>query len=380
MARLEWEFTEDMTAETGSADGQKKVGGQLGGLTSKITRLYPGVAVSTVFGIAAFAISVRYGAPGMLMALLVGLAGHFLYDFERIRPGVDWTARSILRVGVALLGLRIAFADVISVGVPPILLVLFAMLTTIVLGIAISRSLGLSREFGALSSGSVAVCGVSAAIAISTVLPKNEESERDLAVVVAGVTTLSTMAMIIYPLGNLFLHLPDHQMGIVLGGTIHDVAQVVGAGYSISHDAGDIATIVKLMRVSALLLVVVGIYTWIGHHAKKEASANNTAAPAAGRTQYLPPFLIAFFVLAAANSFLAPDASPLHEMWKPVVKAGVTASQWFLLISIAAIGIKTNLRKIAEVGWKPVIALVAQTLIMLAVVLTGVLVFHNFGI
>ncbi|MCB9962950.1 MAG: putative sulfate exporter family transporter [Hyphomonas sp.] len=85
-------------------------------------------------------------------------------------------------------------------------------------------------------------------------------------------------------------------------------------------------------------------------------------------------------MLAAANSFLAPDASPLHEMWKPVVKAGVTASQWFLLISIAAIGIKTNLRKIAEVGWKPVIALVAQTLIMLAVVLTGVLVFHNFGI
>ena len=368
-----------MTAETDTTTGSKKVGDHFGSLISTVARLYPGAAVSTVFGIAAFAISVRYGAPGMLIALLVGLAGHFLYDFERIRPGVDWTARSILRIGVALLGLRIAFADVVSVGVAPIILVLFAMAATIVFGIVISRSLGLSREFGALSSGSVAVCGVSAAIAISTVLPKNEESERDLAVVVAGVTTLSTLAMIIYPLGNLFLHLPDHDMGIVLGGTIHDVAQVVGAGYSISHDAGDIATIVKLMRVSALLLVVVGIYTWIGHHQKKAASASDTAAPAAGRTQYLPPFLIAFFVLAAANSFLTPEANSMHQMWQPIVKAGVTTSQWFLLISIAAIGIKTNLRKIAEVGWKPVIALVAQTLIMLAVVLAGVLIFHHLG-
>ncbi|MEZ5954710.1 MAG: putative sulfate exporter family transporter [Hyphomonas sp.] len=348
-----------MTAEPDTADGGKKADNRFGGLISTAARLYPGVAVSTVFGIAAFAISVRYGAPGMLIALLVGLAGHFLYDFDRIRPGVDWTARTILRLGVALLGLRIAFADLIAIGIAPIMVVLLAMVITIVGGIIISRSLGLSREFGALSSGSVAVCGVSAAIAISTVLPKKPESERDLAVVVAGVTTLSTIAMIIYPLANLVLHLSDHEMGIVLGGSIHDVAQVVGAGYSISHDAGDTATIVKLMRVSALLLVVIGIYSWIG---RQDATASGTAG--GGRVQYLPTFLIGFFVLAAINS--------MH--WAPpaVVKAGVTTSQWLLLISIAAIGIKTNLRKIAEVGWKPVIALVAQTLIMLVVVVLGV--------
>ncbi|MEZ5998170.1 MAG: putative sulfate exporter family transporter [Hyphomonas sp.] len=349
-----------MTAGPDTTAGGKSVGDRFGGFVSRAAELYPGVAVSTVFGIAAFAISVRYGAPGMLIALLVGLAGHFLYDFHRIRPGVDWTARTILRLGVALLGLRIAFSDLIAIGIAPIIVVLIAMLATIVGGIMISRSLGLSREFGALSSGSVAVCGVSAAIAISTVLPKKPESERDLAVVVAGVTTLSTIAMIIYPLANLVFHLSDHEMGIVLGGSIHDVAQVVGAGYSISHDAGDTATIVKLMRVSALLLVVIGIYTWIGRQETTGAGATGSV----GRGQYLPSFLIGFFVLAAINS--------MH--WAPpaVVKAGVTSSQWLLLISIAAIGIKTNLRKIAEVGWKPVIALVAQTLIMLAVVVAGV--------
>jgi uncharacterized integral membrane protein (TIGR00698 family) len=266
----------------------------------------------------------------------------------------------VLRAGVALLGLRIAFSDVVSLGFAPIAIVLGAMVVTVVSGVAIAKALGLSREFGALSSGSVAVCGVSAAIAVSSVLPKRADSDRDLAVTIAGVTTLSTIAMILYPLGNLILHLTDREMGVVLGGSIHDVAQVVGAGYSISTEAGDTATFVKLMRVSALLPIVVGIYLWIGRQDKTTS---------VGKGQYLPSFLIAFFVLAAINS--------LH--WAPrfVVDAGIAASQWMLLISIAAIGIKTNLRKIAEVGWRPVAALVAQTLVMLAVVLTGVLLLRT---
>lgn len=327
---------------------------------SRARSLYPGAAVSIVFGIAAFAIAARYGAPAMLLALLVGLAGHFLYEFERIRPGVDWAAREVLRAGVALLGLRIAFSDVVSLGFAPIAIVLAAMVITVVSGVAIAKALGLSREFGALSGGSVAVCGVSAAIAVASVLPKRADADRDLAVTIAGVTTLSTIAMILYPLGNLILHLTDREMGVVLGGSIHDVAQVVGAGYSISTEAGDTATFVKLMRVSALLPIVVGIYFWIGRQDRSTS---------VGKGQYLPAFLIAFFVLAAINS--------LHWVPRFVVDAGVVASQWMLLISIAAIGIKTNLRKIAEVGWRPVAALVAQTLVMLVVVLAGVLLLRT---
>ncbi|MEZ5995584.1 MAG: putative sulfate exporter family transporter [Hyphomonadaceae bacterium] len=326
-----------------------------------VGKLYPGAAVATVFGIAAYAIALRYGAPSMLIALLLGLSGHFLYEFERIRPGVDWAARAVLRFGVALLGLRIAFADVISIGAAPITIVLGAMVVTLVAGVALSRALGLSSAFGALSGGSVAVCGVSAAIAISAVLPKREHAERELAVTVAGVTTLSTIAMILYPLGNAILHLTDREIGVVLGGSIHDVAQVVGAGYSVSHEAGDTATFVKLLRVSALLPMVAAIYYWLGR---------GEAAEGAGKTQYLPAFLIAFFILATINS--------LHLAPKPVVDAGVLASQWLLLISIAAIGIKTNLKKVAEVGWRPLVLMVAQTLIMLGVVLGGVLVLRNF--
>ena len=325
-----------------------------------IRQLYPGAAIAVIFGIAAFALAARYGAPAMLIALLLGLGGHFLYDFDRIRPGIDWSARTVLRVGVALLGLRIAFADVISLGFAPITIVLAAMIVTVVSGVAMARMLGLSNAFGALSGGSVAVCGVSAAIAISSVLPARENSERELAVTIAGVTSLSTIAMILYPLGNLFLHLSDREMGVVLGGSIHDVAQVVGAGYSISHEAGDTATFVKLMRVSALLPIVAAIYFWIGRR---------QSAGAVGGAHYFPPFLILFFVFAALNSLnLAPALA---------VEAGAASSQWLLLISIAAIGIKTNLKKIIEVGWRPFALMALQTLVMLGVVLGGVLLLRS---
>lgn len=336
---------------------------RMSAMASTFSRLYPGVTIASVFGIAAFAIATRYGAPSMLMALLLGLAGHFLYDYERLRPGVDFSARAVLRFGVALLGLRIAYSDVLSLGLTPIAVVLVAMAVTLITGVFMGRALGQSSEFSALSAGSVAVCGVSAAIAISSVLPQREHSERELAISVATVTTLSTVAMILYPLGNLFLHLNDVDMGIVLGGSIHDVAQVVGAGYSVSQTTGDTATFVKLMRVSALLPMVMAIYFWIGR--KGAAAAESGGGPS---IQYLPPFLLVFFALAAINSF--------HLVPQPVTHAGTTASQWLLLISIAAIGIKTNLKKVIEVGWRPFALMVLQSLVMLAVVLGGVLMFR----
>ncbi len=322
-----------------------------------IKKYYPGVAISIALGICSSAISARYGVPVMLIALLIGLAAHFLYDNEKVKVGIDWTARGILRIGIALLGFRIAVNDVIAVGPERLGLVLGAMAITLISGVYIGRALGQTREFGALSAGATAVCGVSAAIAISAVLPKRENEDRDLAVTVAGVTTLSTVAMIAYPLVTHYFGMSDSEAGVLFGGTIHDVAQVAGAGYSISQKTGDLATLVKMFRVAALLPMVIAIFFWLGDKSQKGEGGT--------KTQYFPPFLIAFFIFGALNS--------VHVVPQPVVKIGTEAAKFFLLISIAAIGVKTDLRKIIAVGWKPFVLLVLETLVMLGVVLAGVL-------
>lgn len=323
-----------------------------------VARYYPGVLIALVGGISAEAISLHYGAPAMLIALLIGLAIHFTYDLESVRSGIEWAGRSVLRFGVALLGLRIALSDIGAIGGATLSLVAAAMAVTVLCGVWGARLLGLTREFGVLSGGAVAVCGASAAAAISSVLPRDKDSEQALAVVIAVVTVMATIAMIAYPLLLTALSLGAEDMGVVLGGTIHDVAQVVAAGKAISPRVGELATLVKLMRVALLLPVVVLAYVWLGRGKGSDAPK--------GVLQYIPGFLLLFFAFAALNSM----------GWVPddVATLGGTVSHWCLVIAITAIGVKTNLKSLLDVGWRPFVLIVAETLVMLAIVLGGVII------
>jgi uncharacterized integral membrane protein (TIGR00698 family) len=157
---------------------------------------------------------------------------------------------------VALLGARITFEQIGALGWFNGGLVVAVVVVTIGFGIAAARLFGLSRRFGILTGGATAIGGAAAAIAIATVLPRDERSERELIFTIAGVTVLSTLAMVFYPVVVKMIGLDPHQTGVFLGGTIHDVAQVVGAGYSISPEVGDYAVLVKLLRVAMLLPVV----------------------------------------------------------------------------------------------------------------------------
>ena len=215
--------------------------------------VYPGVLVSGTIALASTWLGQHYTAPVMLFALLFGMAFHFLHEEGRCIAGIEFTSRSVLRTGVALLGMRITLGQIVSLGVVPVLTVIAAVATTIAFGVFMSRRLGLTSMFGILSGGSVAICGASAALAIASVLPRDEHVERDTILTVVTVTALSTLAMILYPILATSLGLDHQHAGVFIGGTIHDVAQVVGAGYIISPETGDIATYVKLLRVAMLL-------------------------------------------------------------------------------------------------------------------------------
>src|SRR5258706_5147608 len=184
---------------------------------------------------------------------------HFLHEEGRCIAGIEFASKAVLRTGVALLGARITVEQIIALGPVPIAMVVAGVTTTLLVGLLLARLLGLSRAFGALSGGSVGICGASAALAIASVLPKTKESERDVILAVVVVTTLSTIAMIVYPMLVTAIGLDHQRAGVFLGGTIHDVAQVVGAGYMISPQTGDVATYVKLLRVAMLLPVVLSV-------------------------------------------------------------------------------------------------------------------------
>lgn len=317
-----------------------------------------GFLVAAVVAVAAQFLSEHYGAPAMLMALLLGIAFHFLAEDGPCKPGIEFSARTVLRLGVALLGARISVELMVGLGPRLIAVVIGSVILTIFFGLVGARLLGRGWRFGLLTGGSVAICGASAAMAISAVLPKNEHSERNLIFTVLSVTVLSTVAMIAYPILTAVFDFSDEISGVFLGGTIHDVAQVVGAGYSVSDEAGDVATLVKLIRVAMLAPVVLVISLLVRRYAQGIGETGSKRPP------ILPGFVVGFLIFATMNSFgLIPSV---------VVDVMSSFSRWALLISIAAVGMKTSLKRILDVGGQAIGLIVAETVFIALLVLLGV--------
>lgn len=307
----------------------------------------PGLLASLVIAAAAAFLADHYSGPVMLFALLLGMAMNFLGDVDRCKPGIGFASRTVLRLGVALLGFRITLWEIAELGWQPVALVVAVVTLTILVSVAIARAMGFKTEFGLLSGGATAICGASAAMAISAALPPDDRKERLTGFTIIGVSSLSTVAMVLYPIVSQLFRFGDHQAGLFIGATVHDVAQVVGAGYAISPEAGDTATVVKLMRVAMLLPVIVAIGVW----ARTRGGHGEGRAP-----PLLPWFVTAFAALVVANSL-----APIPEL---VREAGNSASRWCLVAAIAALGIKTRFREIVDIGWRPVALMVLETLLI----------------
>jgi uncharacterized membrane protein YadS len=139
--------------------------------------LWPGLALPLLIMLAATFLSEHYGGPQLLYALLFGLAFHFLYQDARCRPGIEFCARTLLRIGVALLGARITLAQIGQLGIGPLATAVIAIASAIALGAWLARRLGLSTDFGLLCGAAVSICGASAALAVAAVMPKTQDNE-----------------------------------------------------------------------------------------------------------------------------------------------------------------------------------------------------------
>ncbi|TRD19746.1 YeiH family protein [Palleronia caenipelagi] len=329
---------------------------RLTGLMDRAQQLFPGLLVAAVIALASEFIAEHYGAPAILLALLFGMAMNFLSAEEKTKPGIAFGSKTVLRLGVALLGVRIT-TEVLSVlGVQTILLVVSGTILTIGFGLVASRFFGFKYRFAFLSSGAVAICGASAAMAIAAILPKDERSEERLIFTVVGVTLLSTVAMITYPILTDLFQLDHRTTGIFIGATIHDVAQVVGAGFSVSEETGNVATLVKLLRVLMLAPIVLVASLVIRSMAR-------SAEVGEGRPPLVPLFVMGFIVLAVLSSLGWLPAS--------VTAFASAASRWLLLTAIAAVGMKTMPKDIANVGASAALFLVAETVFLAVYILIG---------
>lgn len=316
-----------------------------------LRRVWPGAATCMLIALAASFVAAHHQGPAMLYALLFGTAVHYQSLEDRTAPGVDFCSQTLLRLGVGLLGARISWEQVTGLGWTTGLVVLGAVASTLVCGWCLARCLRLPWTLGILAGGATAICGASAALAIAAVLPRpasgETSPERQALIVVVMATLLSTLAMVAYPLIARHLQLSAAEAGLFIGGSIHDVAQVVVAGYSISPAAGDAALMVKLLRVSLLVVVVLGVSMVCR---ACDARAEARSKPLVRRLVGLAPgFLWLFVALATLNSL-----GGLH--W--VEQELNATSRACLMLGVAGLGIKTSFPQLTRAGWRPVLLMV----------------------
>ena len=326
----------------------------------------PGLALSALVAVVAVAVAPLVARlvpiPAMVIALFIGIALNPLARRPLFQPGIVFCLKTLLRWAVALLGLRVALGEIVALGFATAALVVIAMAATVLAGFLLARWFSQESGYGALAGAGTAVCGASATLATSIVVPDYKGKEADVAFVVVAVNALSTAAMVLYPLICTALGFDNQATGIMLGATIHDVAQVVGAGYAVSEPVGNTAVIVKLFRVFLLLPVVLAI-GWF--FARRAVAADAAKIP-------FPMFAVVFVLLCIVNSVALsiPAIAPAYALIKAPL---VEASTWGLLIAIGALGLGTSLPAIAALGWRHVATVTGTTVVILAVVTAGLM-------
>ena len=302
-----------------------------------------GVGLTVVLAIAAYMLATLpvLNVIGTLsVALLLGIAWRATAGLPAgTGAGIKFSAKTLLRLGIVLLGARLNYGLVMSAG-PKILLIDVAV---IVVGITViywlAKRFGLPRDLSMLMAVGTSICGASAVAAASTVT-KSDESTTTLAVAMMGI--LGTLGVFFYIAVAPVLGLSNEALGVLSGSTLHEVAQVMAAAFTWGTESGDMGTLVKLTRVVMLApaLLVVGYFFHRGS--------------AGGGLKYswkeppIPYFVLGFLVLGGVNSL---------GWLAPVVQNVLTQASIFLMaLAMAGMGLNTDLKMIRKTGWGAVYA------------------------
>ncbi len=309
-----------------------------------------GVLLMTLFACAAFYIGEMDFVKAISFSpMIVGIILGMIYA-NSLRnnlpdtwvPGIAFCSKRILRIGIILYGFRLTFQDVTAVGLSAIIIDALVVTLTILLGLFIGKLLRMDRSIVLLTSCGSAICGAAAVLGCEGAI---HAKPYKTAVAVSTVVIFGTLSMFIYPIlyrAGIF-SLPVNEMGIFTGGTVHEVAHVVGAGNAMGQEIAGIAIIVKMIRVMMLVPVLLVIAFFVARSVRQRAEGGLS-----GKSKItIPWFAVMFLVVIGLNSLsLLPEA---------VVSSINTLDTFLLTMAMTALGAETSIDKFKKAGAKPFI-------------------------
>jgi len=291
------------------------------------------------------------GLSALTLAIVFGLvAGNTFFPAIAVRmaAGVDFSKSTLLRAGIILFGLRITFQQIAAVGWTGVVIDALMVALTFVIAVLLgTRVFRLDRQTSMLIGAGSALCGAAAVLATEPVV---RAEAHKVSVAIATVVVFGTLGMFAYPLLFRYLGMSEHAYGVFTGSTVHEVAQVVAAGRSVSEPAAAAAVIEKMLRIMMLapfLLVLSGV-RHDGHDGHDGRAGVHADGHTAGRAPIIIPwFAVLFIVASAVNS--------LHFLPAKLVAMLIDVDTVLLATAMAALGLRTHVGAIRQAGLRPLL-------------------------
>jgi len=306
------------------------------GLTSISTGVVPGLVL------VAMITSVAYSARGfsgltlfspMILAVVAGMVySNVLGLPTHAKAGIAFSQKRLLRFAIVLLGFQLTLGQVAGIGLGGVGIVAATLGATFLFTVTLGRLIGVDRKLAQLIAAGTSICGASAIVATNIVTDARDE---DVTYAVAAITLFGTVAMLGFPLLAPVLGLDQHAFGLWAGASIHEVAQVIGAGFQNGTQAGETATVAKLTRVAMLAPMVIAL----------GLMARRGSTDASGAKPPMPWFVAAFVAVVALNSLVAIPAQ-IHA-------AVALAAQVMLTMGLAAMGLQADISQLRSRGLRP---------------------------
>jgi uncharacterized integral membrane protein (TIGR00698 family) len=342
----------------------------------------PGLALVTAIAVVALRIHelpfapfsigepARHPIDAMLIAIVIGMVLRNAFGLPAwLAHGVKYSVVSLLPLAIVLLGAKLNFYDVMRTSAKALIISVICVAVALGLTVWLCKKLGVGQKLGILIGIGTAICG---GTAIAVAAPVIEADENETAFAVATITLFGMLSVFLLPLLGTALDLSQLEFGVWAGTSVHATPQVIATGFAYGPEAGDVATIVKLVRVLLLAPVVIGLGAWYAREKRRRQIAHVTKL--GNWTTLFPPFIFGFVLLALANTLhLLPDFTlHLREsfLWEAqdrqvVLAQGVTWLSTFLItVSMAGVGKGVHLRGLASVGLKALYVGFAATLIL----------------
>jgi uncharacterized integral membrane protein (TIGR00698 family) len=298
----------------------------------------------------------RHPVDAILIAITLGMLLRNLLTLPRwLGPGIKYSVVDLLPLAIVLLGVKLDFFDVLRISGTALAINVTCVAAAVALTIALCRWLGVGQKLGILIAVGTGICG---GTAIAVTAPLIEADDNDTAFAVTTITLFGLLAIVAFPVVGAALHLPQQEFGVWAGTSIHATPQVMAAGFAYGRTAGEVAVVVKLVRVLLLAPLAVGIGIWYARQKRRQQRAH--VAPPTRLATLFPPFILGFVIMALANTMhLLPDFT-LHleksAFWQEgplrvdLARLVTTVSSFLVTVSMAGVGLGVDVRALARAG------------------------------